>query len=368
MVPFLAVFAACRPAPPAEIRIGILATFTGPFAEISGTPTRQGANLAVLDAGNVMVGGKPMKIILVEHDFADRADAAASAARALINQERVVALVGPQFSRHAVPVAVVADESRIPMISPMSSNPATTAGRHYAFRLAFLDHVQGGVLARFARDDLHARTAAVLFDVSTAYSHDLAARFRDVFTAGGGRVTAFETYTADRAEDFTAQLRRIAAAAPDVLFLPNFPDAVNRQVPQLQRAGIVAKLLGGDSWDPQTLPPLREGQEVYVTNQWRPDIPLPEARGFVERFRATYHVEPRATAAMTYDAVGIVIEALRQAGRADPDAVRDAIASTTGHAGATGVVTFGGRADPRRAVAVSAIRHNTLETVRLVEP
>lgn len=367
-VSLLLALGACQPAPPPEIRIGLLATYTGEFAEISGTPTLNGARLAVEDAGPITFGGRPWHVTLVPRDFADRADAAANAARALINQNQVHALIGPQFSRHAIPVAVLADDARIPMISPMSSNPATTAGHRYVFRLAFLDDVQGDVLARFAAQDLQARSAAVLYDVSTAYSHDLAERFRAAFTAAGGRVVAFESYTADRATDFHIQVGRIAAARPDAVFLPNFPDAVKNQVAQLQQAGIRASLLGGDSWDPQTLPPLTAGVAAYVTNQWRPDIPTAPARRFTTRYRAAYGAEPRATAAMTYDAVTVLLDAIRGSGSLNADTIRAALAATADFAGATGTITFGGINDPRRAVAVSRVRGGGLETVRLVEP
>ncbi len=364
----LALAAACRGKPPAEIRLGLLATLTGPYAEVSGLPTQRGAELAIRDAGGITIHGVPYTVVLVPKNFADRADAAASAAQALINQQRVVALIGPQFSRHAIAASVVAENSRLPMISPMSSNPATTAGRHYVFRLAFLDDIQGSVLARFARENLHARTAAVLYDVSTAYSRDVALRFQSAFTAAGGRVTAFESYTADQARDFGPQLGRIARAVPNVLLLPNFPDAVNRQVPQLVAAGIHATLLGSDSWDPPTLPPRHAGQAVYVTSQWRPDIPLESARQFIERYRAIFHAEPRASAAMTYDAVRIVLDAIRRSGTLHPDSLRDAIAATHGYAGATGLISFDGAPDPKRSVAVSEILASAIRTVRLVEP
>jgi branched-chain amino acid transport system substrate-binding protein len=369
VVAVAAVAAACRASGEApEIRIGLLATFTGPFADVSGTPTREGAELAVRDADTIRLQGVVHRVVLVPKDFEDRADAAASGAQALINQQRVIAVVGPQFSRHAIAASVVAENSRIPMISPMSSNPATTAGRHYVFRLAFLDDLQGRILARFARETLHARRAAVLYDISTAYSRDIAERFRADFAAAGGTVGAFETFTADQATEFGPQLRRIAASRPDVLFLPNFPDAVNRQVAQLQRAGIRATLLGGDGWDPQTLPPLGAGVDAYVTNQWRPDIPRDAARRFVRHYRDTFHAEPRATAALTYDAVGIVLDAVRRSGSLDPDSLRAAIAATADHDGASGIISFGGRADPRRAVAVSRIVGHELHTVSLVEP
>ena len=120
----------CRPQgePPPEFRVGVLATLTGPRAKSSGEATVNGARLAV-DAvnavGGVDVGGVPHRIVLVVRDHADRADAATAAARTLINQERVDALVGPQLSEHAIPVARLAEEAGVPMITPMSTNPET---------------------------------------------------------------------------------------------------------------------------------------------------------------------------------------------------------------------------------------------------
>jgi len=359
---------ACRLGAPREVRIGLLATFTGPFGEVSGVPTRQGAQMAVQEAGGtVQVGRHRYRITLVERTFDDRADAAATAARELINQENVVALIGPQFSRHAIPVSVVAEDARVPMISPMSSNPATTAGRSYVFRLAFLDDIQGAAMAQFAEENLHARTAGVLYDAASAYSRDLAARFRDAFVAHGGRIAAFESYTTDRMHDIDAQARRIAAAHADVLFLPNFPDALALQVPRLQAAGFRGTLVGSDSWDPITLPALA-GLHAYVTNQWRPDLPAEGARRFNTEFRRRYGTEPRATAALTYDAVRILLDALRRAGTVDPDSVRAALAATTGYVGASGTITFGGRPDPARSVAVSEVMDHSLRTARLVDP
>ncbi len=361
-----ALLVACRHEPE-QLRIGLLATFSGPYGDISGRPTRDGAHLAAAESGDIIIGGRRYRVRLVERDFADRADAAAGAARSLINQDSVVAFIGPQFSRHAIPVAIVAEDAHILMISPMSSNPAVTEDKRYVFRLAFLDDVQADVLARFARGDLESRRAAVLYDVTSAYSRGLAEQFRDGFAVGGRRVVAFESYTADRANAIDPQMRRIAAATPDVLFLPNFADAVGHQIAAARRAGLRVRLLGSDSWDPQSLPALG-GLEAYVTSQWRPDLPLPAARRFVTRFSETYGGAPRSAAAMTYDALGILLDAFRRAGSLDPDAVRAAIAATDGYQGASGTVSFAGQADPRRDVAVSRVVDGSLHTVRLMVP
>ncbi len=159
-----------------------------------------------------------MKLIVKAYD--DRPDSATSVARALVNQSQIHVLIGPQLSRHAIPVAIVAEDAEIPMVSPMSSSPGTTAGRRFVFRLAALDDVQGRAMGEFAADDLAARRAAVLYDISTDYSRSLAEWFRRAFESGGGKVVAVESFTRDEPLEYRESLDRIAAASPDVLVPP----------------------------------------------------------------------------------------------------------------------------------------------------
>jgi branched-chain amino acid transport system substrate-binding protein len=193
------------------------------------------------------VGRRKLKVMLLVEDDQDRAELAARAAQKLINQDKVAALVGPSLSRNAIPVADVAEGARIPMISPNSTNPATTAGKKYAFRVDFIDPFQGRVIARFARDELHAQTAAVLYDVASAYNKGIAEVFRQVFAEAGGQVVAFESYTTDARTNLAAQLGRVRASAPQLVFLPNYADEIPIQVEQARQAGIGATLLGSDA-------------------------------------------------------------------------------------------------------------------------
>jgi branched-chain amino acid transport system substrate-binding protein len=122
--------AACVKDPPAaEIRIGLLVLLSGVPAETSGYPSIEGAELAVREAnekGGIRIGGVAHAVTLIVRAYDDRPDSATSVARALVNQFRIDVLVGPQFSRHAIPVAIVAEDAEIPMVSPMSSSPVTT--------------------------------------------------------------------------------------------------------------------------------------------------------------------------------------------------------------------------------------------------
>lgn len=206
-----------------EFRIGLIAPITGNIPTV-GESTINAAQLVVdqiNDAGGLEVAGETYKVVLLIEDDEDKADIASRKALILFNQREAVALVGPQASRNAIPASIVAQRAQIPMISPWSTNPETTLNKEWVFRAGFIDPFQGGVLARFLRDQLEAKTGAVIFDVASVYNRDLANVFKSSFEGLGGEIVAFETYTAD-APDITQQLSRVKDSGAEVLFLPNY--------------------------------------------------------------------------------------------------------------------------------------------------
>lgn len=203
------------------IRIGVVASLSEAVAEI-GKSTIDGAQLAVQEinnVGGVEVGGRQHQMELVIEDDQDKPEVAVSVVQKLINQEAVVAIVGPQLSRNAIPAADVAEQARIPLISPVSTNPETTANKRYVFRTTFVDPFQGQVMARFAFRNLGAQKAAVLYDVASAYNRGIAEVFKQAFEENGGQVVAFESYTTGQ-QQLSAQFDRIRASRSDVLFCP----------------------------------------------------------------------------------------------------------------------------------------------------
>ncbi len=364
---------ACRPTPqpPREIRIGLLALMQGVPKDTSGLPSLFAAELAARvanDRGGIDIDGSLHRVVIVVKDYEDRADSATSVARALINQERIDALIGPQFSRHAIPVSVVAENAHVPMLSPMSSNPATTREKKFVFRLAFLDDFQGDVMGRFAANELGATRAAVLYDKSTAYGRTLATVFRDAFEREGGRVVAFESYALDEPLDYQEQLMRIDETEPDVLYLPNDTERVAAQIRQARELGIDATLLGGDTWDMEAFKLMPESDGAFVAHQWHYAIDTPEAISFVRLYRETHGVTPKVTAAMTFDAVALLLQAIEQSGGKDPDSIRAALAETGEYTGATGTILFSGGPDPVRSVVISKIHDNETSLFRIVDP
>ncbi len=350
----LAIVSGCsrRDDGPEAIRIGVLVNLTGS----EGRPTREAAELAVSSlnaAGGLEVGGFQRPVELLFEDTRTAPGEAVAGARRLV-QQKVVAILGPGRSRDAIAVAGVAENARIPMISATSTHPDTTAGSSYAFRMSFTDTFQGAALGRFAFDKLGARSAAVLYDAASAYNRNLATVFRQVFEAGGGEIVAFEIYTSGQT-DFKRQLERIRDADPQVLFLPNYDEEVPLQARQARELGIGATLLGGDSWtliDSADLPHL---DGAFFGRHWHVDVAerRPAARRFLEAYRLAYGREPPGQAALTYDAIRLLLRVIHDTGD-DPDKIQQALAGLEGYEGVTGTITYrntGGN-PPRRLVIV----------------
>lgn len=339
---------------PAELRVGVLAMLTGERAASSGAGTVDGARLATEElnaAGGLQLNGRRHHVVLEIADVKGDAESAVAEARRLINQRHVVALVGPQFSTTAIPVASVAEAARVPMISPMSSNPKTTDGKRYVFRVAFRDEVQGTVMARFARQDLQAKRAAVLFDVTNPGSADLSRMFKDAFEKTGGIVVAMEEFTPDQGSDHRAALARVLAATPDVLFLPNFSNVVVEQIRQARALGIDAAFLGSDSWDPSTILEEPAARGSFQAHQWHADVTA-ASRAFVQRYVARFGRQPNSTAAATYDAFSLLFVALRAKGKSDSESIREGLAAVDRFDGVTGTLSYKGKGDPVRSVVI----------------
>jgi branched-chain amino acid transport system substrate-binding protein len=371
LVPVACGLAACHPKPEREVRIGLLALLNSELATQSGAPSQRGAQMAA-DAinaeGGVDIRGKRHRVRLVVRDYEPRPDAAASAARALINLDSVDVIVGPNLSSHALSAATVAEDARVPLITPLASNPAVTAGRHYVFRLSFLDPFQGETLARYARDDLRAARAAVLYDIADPYARDITALFTETFMQLGGTIVATETFTSDQTSDFVAQLRRIAASNPDVLLLPNHASVDSVQVRQARAAGIRARFLGTDNWDPPALRHIPEAVGTVIVHQWHIASPRLESQAFVGRYRTRYEEEPRTSAALTFDAVRLAADAIHRAGSLDGDMVRAALSQTRDFAGVVATYTYNGSGNPRRGAVLSRIGATSDSVLHWVEP
>jgi branched-chain amino acid transport system substrate-binding protein len=345
-----------------SLKLGVITELTGDMPAV-GASCRNAAQMAVDEvnaAGGLPIGGERVKLKLVVEDNAGKADQSAVAAQKLITQDEVLAIVGPNASRYAIPAAEIAESSNTVLITPWSTNPKTTLDastgkpKAYVFRACFIDPFQGGLLARFATDNLKTQRAAVLYDVASDYNKGIAEVFKAHYERLGGKVVAFETYTTGD-KDFSAQLTKIKDAKPEVIFLPNYYSEVPLQVQQAKRLGINVPFIGSDSWGSDELLKLggADLNGYFFSTHYSADNAAPAAQKFLQDYERIYGAKPDDVAALTYDAFGLLFGAIQTAGKADREAVRAALSTLSDYRGVTGDMQF--RADSRDPVKSAVI-------------
>lgn len=354
-----------------DIKIGVSAPLTGDIAAL-GQSTKNAALMAqdaINAKGGLKVDGKMKKVKLIIEDDENKPESTATVFQKLINQDKVVAIIGSQSSKCSNAGAPIAERAKIPQISPWSTNPNVTKDRRYVFRACFIDPFQGKVVASFAKGNLQATTAAVLYDIASDYNKGIAEVFKAEFTAAGGTVVNFETYNT-KDTDFSAQLTNIKSNNPDVLFLPNYYNEVPLQVQQARKLGITAKILGSDSWDNPEL--IELGGEAmngtYFTNHYSPDNQSTAAQSFIAEYQKKFQKMPDAAAALTYDAANVLFDAITRSGKADSQSIRDALASTEDFQGVTGAITYNGTGDPVKGAVVVRVADKKFSFDSAVNP
>jgi branched-chain amino acid transport system substrate-binding protein len=365
--------AACQPtgesSPENEIRIGVIAPISGSIPNV-GKSTVEAAEMAaaeINDAGGLEVGGKKYKIVLLIEDNKDNPEAAVAAAEKLIKQLNVAAVIGPQASRNAIPVSLIAEASQVPMISPWSTNPETTLGKEYVFRVAFLDPFQGQVMARFVFEELKTDSAAVLYDVASSYNRGIAEIFKQVFESAGGRIAAFETYTTGEL-DFSAQLKRIKESGAGALFLPNYENEAPQQAEQARALGLDIPIIGSDAWGTISEDGRRVLEGAYFSTHYASDIAVEPARTFIEKYSLRYGAVPDDVAALTYDAFGLLFTAIQSQQSFESEAIRNGLAGIESFAGVTGTMQYSGSGDPIKSAVILKVVNGEFEFFKLATP
>jgi branched-chain amino acid transport system substrate-binding protein len=331
-----------------KVRVGAFMSLTGDTGQY-GISAYNGIRMAVEEAnGAGGVAGRQVELIAQDTRSSDAETE--SIVRRLAEESRVHALVGEIVSSRSLAAARVAQGERVPMLTPSSTSPEITQQGDYIFRSCYTDSFQGAALARFAFDNMNARRAAVLFDGGQRYSIELARFIREEFARRGGEVVASEEYR-EGARDFSEQLTRVAAARPDVLFVPGYYLEAGLIAQQARRAGIVAPLVGGDGWDTPRLYEIG-GQSLagdFFSSHFSADDTDARVVSFVADYRRLFNSTPDAFAATAYDATRIVLDAIARAPSLERAAIRDSLAQTKDFPGVTGTITF----DPAR----NAVKH-----------
>lgn len=350
------------PAPPGfTVTLGIVAPLSGDLVSF-GEATRDGALVAIEDA---QAAGWNIEVLY--GDSQCDATEAVSVTNDLITNHGVDYIIGAVCSSASIPMSELTEPAGVVQIAPPSTAPIVTkyedgTNKEYVFRACFLDPFQGKVMATVAKEDLSATTAAVLYNGENDYVTTLAQFFKDTFEALGGTVEVFEAYSSSMT-DFTGLLGQVADADVDVLFLPDYYNKVNVIADQADAMGLQVTLLGGDGWDSPSLD-LAAVEGGYYSTHFSSEDPRLVVQDFVDAYSTTHGTQPDALAALGYDAAGILLQSLADAGVDDTARVRDAM-STVSFEGATGPIMFDRYGDPLKKAALVKIEGGETHVVRL---
>ncbi len=348
------------------IKIGFNIPLTGDIPKV-GEESKFAAEMLKEDInskGGLEVGGKKYKLEFIYEDNESKAESAVSAALKLIERDRVLAIVGPNSSKQAVPAGQVCNDNRTPMISPWSTNPDTTLDRPWVFRAAFLDPFQGPVAVDFATAQFKAKKSAVLFALANDYSKGLAEIFKSDFEKkhGADTVVAFESF-GDKDQDFSAQLTKIIAAKPDFIFLPNNYNEVALIVKQAHDLGWKGPFMGADAWGNSELMDLcgDDCKGQFFSTHYAAAGATGDTKTFIDRYTEKYGYQPADVAALTWDATRIVLKGIQDSGKVDGKVrkvrkgIKNAIAGIAEVEGITGAMKFDAQGDPIKCAVVVRI-------------
>lgn len=347
------------------VRIGAYLPMTGNVAAY-GQMAWSGITVAHEMVPTVL--GRPIELKLVDTK-SDKVESANSVAR-LIEKEKVVALIGEMISGNTIAGSDHAERRQIPMVSPTATNPIVTQGKKYIFRVCFIDPDQGRVAARLAREQLNAKTAALIYDISQDYCVGLANFFKKEFAKEGGKIVA-ETMFKSGDRDFTPQLSRIQASNPDIVYAPIYYTECALVARQAREIGLRAPILAGDGVQAPELAAVGGNavEGLYFTAHFHREMINTElGKELLTRFEKQTGKPLDAFSAMGADAYFIIVDAIKRAGSPDSKKIRSALVHTKDFPGVTGKISLKEDGNPIKAMVINKVKNGKFEYVTAINP
>jgi branched-chain amino acid transport system substrate-binding protein len=356
---------ACQPGGGGDkVKIGVFMSMTGDTANF-GISSTNGIKMAadeINKAGGI--NGKQVELD-IQDDRSDPSEAATIVTK-FVTQDGVNAILGEVASSRSIAAAPIAQNAKIPMLTPSSTNPEVTKKGDYIFRSCFIDPVQGAAIAQFAAKTLGKKRAGIMVDRKNDYSTGLEKFISATFTKLGGTMVVTQSYQAGD-QDFNAQLTSIKGSDPDVIFVPGYYGDVALIAKQARDKGITVPFVGGDGWDASQLYAIggKALNGSFFSNHYSPYDTDPAVQKFVNDYKARYNnTIPDALAATAYDAARIMFDAIKRANSLDGKAIRDALAATKDFPGVTGKVTFNENRDAVKPIVMIEIKDGGIYAVR----
>lgn len=326
------------------IKIGHVAPISGPIAHL-GKDNENGARMAIeeLNTKGIVINGKKVRFILVAEDDAADPKQGTAVAQKLVDA-KVNAVAGHMNSGTSIPASKIYFDAGIPQIATSTSTQYNAKGYKSTFRVVADDGQLGAMLGRYAVENLHAKTVAVIDD-RTAYGQGLADQFiKEIKRTAPGVKIAQRHFTTDKATDFNGILTAIKAGKPDVIFYGGNDAVAGPMLRQMKTLGIDARLMGGDGVCTEKLATLagnalKDGQVVCAEAGGVTNAEKKAFDDFFIAYQKRFGIPVQIYAPYVYDSVMLFASAMQQARSSDP-AVYLPFLQKIHYKGVTGNIAF----------------------------
>jgi len=325
-----------------------------------------GARLAVQEL-NSQGGLLGKQVELIELDNKNTPLGSKAAAQKAV-QEGVIAVIGPSSSSHALIAGPIFQKAEIPMISYISTNPEVTLAGDYIFRICFTNTLQGEILAKFAVEDLKAKTCVVLTCSDEKYSIDMSSIFSRYFRDNGGTVLWDGNYLNESTE-FKDLLEKVEKLKPDIIFLPGYDRASGFIIKQARKIGISSTFIGGDAWSDSLYQYGDKAVEgSYYTGHWNINSEEIKVQDYVKGYKNDYPDNEVVFFGLIHDAFFLLADAVKRAQSLERAKIREALANTIDFPGITGNITMDKNRDPVKPVAIFKFENGASTFIRAIFP
>ncbi len=348
-----------------EIKLAVIGAKTGSASVINLNMFKM-ARILVTDL-NQHGGIIGKKIDLIEIDNKSTSLGSKQAAKKAVKYG-VTAVIGAMYSSHSLAMGPILQQAGIPMLSPASTTSQLTRIGDYIFRVCYTDSFQGRVMAEFARKQFDAKNVLVITNIESQYSIGLAKVFIKSFTKFGGENIWEEDYM-DKITDLNEITKKIEEKNPDLIFLPNHSIESSKIITHIRHSGINTIFLGGDGMNNEMYHFVdKEIDGNYYSNHWHQDVPNMKNRKLIKKYESEFGVISQAIIPLTYDAIMVLIEAIKKTNSLNHSVIRNALAKTTGFEGATGTISFDQNGDPKKQVVIIKLENRKAVYFKTVLP
>jgi len=347
------------------VKIGVFLPMTGGVASYG---QMEWAGIRTANELKPTVLGKKVELVLVD-EKSDKIEAANAVSR-LIKKEKVVAIIGTATSGNTMAGASIAEEAKVPIVSPTATDPRVTQNRKYIFRVCFIDPFQGAVAAKYAFENLKSRRAALLIDQAQDYCVDLANFFKQDFVKMGGTIVS-STFCQSGDQDFTAQLSAIKSSRPDILYLPNYYTEDALVCKQAAELGLKVPILSADGAQAPELISIG-GKAVegftFTGHFAKEGATTALAKQYIQAYESKNKTEASGFDALGADAYFVLVDAIERAKSTEGPKIREALASTKDFAGVSGVLSIGEDGNAKKGMIMLHVKDGKFRYLTTILP